>query len=167
MIVLIFLSLQTGCRIKVLGEHVVESFKGLEDANNGIADVAEASANGDTAKLKQLVVERRQRAVDNGKHADKIRAENNQSWWSSLFASTFEFVKENGGVLLEAGKNILTQNWPGLATTAMAGVAYYIEKKKKQQYASVINEVAHEPDEKKRHEKLRVTFGSKRKSDSV
>lgn len=139
----------------------------IGDANARLAELGKAVYKGDKEKIKEVSLGANQNALALKKDGARIVAESKRGW----FSRAVTFIKEEGGALmdfgLEAMGNIVTQNWGGLigtVTTLASAYLYRKEKAQKQEFATAINDIAHEPDEKVRQEKLRKTF-NKRKSD--
>jgi hypothetical protein len=155
-------TLSTGChKIQVLERIVVKTVEDQAFTEAEIGDLAEAVLNDDKEKIKAVVLKARGKSLDIQKSLPKIKEELAKGWFMGLFAGVLDFVTGNGGVLVEAGKNIITQNWGGLVMGLVAGGLEWArrkEKGKKNVFASVVNDIAHEPDEKVRKEKAKNVF---------
>lgn len=155
----------TGCKNKK-STYIVENRREIAEVNGAVGDLAEAVVNNDTEKIIAVGNKAKSKQLALHKSADKIEVQLSKNWFFQLFEGTINFFEEGGtDVLINAGKNILTQNWGGLVMGLIAGGVEYMrrrEKKQKQEYACAINEIAHEPDEKVRQEKLRKTFDKRK-----
>jgi hypothetical protein len=168
---LLTIPIVSGCKkSEVIKQVVVKTVENQAETEERIATLGEGVLEGNNEKIKGVILKARGKSLALKKDAVKIKEKLAESWWKGMFSGLVTFFTEEGGlgILAEAGKNILTQNWGGLVMGAVAGGVEYMrrkEKKKKQEFACAINEIAHEPDEKVRHEKLRKTFNNRRKSD--
>lgn len=157
----------TGC-VKQ-GEYIVENRRMISGVYGDMAELAEAIANNDIEKIIGVGNKAKSKQLAINKSADKIQEQLRKNWFTKLWEGTLTFFSEGGvDVVINAGKNILTQNWGGLVMGLVAGVVEYMrrrEKKQKQEYACAINEIAHEPDEKVRQAKLIKTFDKRKKND--
>lgn len=155
----------TGCKNKK-STYIVENRREIAEVNGAVGDLAEAVVNNDTEKIIAVGNKAKSKQLALHKSADKIEVQLSKNWFFQLFEGTINFFKEGGtDVLINAGKNILTQNWGGLVMGLIAGGVEYMrrkEKNQKQEYACAINDIAHEPDEKVRQEKLRKTFDKRK-----
>lgn len=153
-----------GCKTHENTTYIVENREALVDTNLAIRDLAK----GLPEDSKRLYKEADARAKGLQASVGKIETENQKGWWGKFFTSAITLVKEKGEELVDIGGNILTGNYGKAATVAM-GVAgslfmnrqrkqVLLEKDKKKEARSFINDIAWLKDDNEIKDKLKSFF---------
>lgn len=148
----------------------IEDREMIGDAQGDIGALGEAILNNDTETIKTIALKNKAKSVATKKTVVTMKEDLNKNWFMRLFTGTVKFIIENGGGLSEAGTNLITGNWGKVLMGLGLGALEWMrrqEKNRKQEFATAVNEIAHEPDEVKRKEISKNVFVKKKKVKEI